>query len=101
MQGPTAQTWLRERGQPTADFQSLIFLPDGLRGTCTDLRKTEGVIAALHAIGHPRLARCVQLVPRKLRDLGYRLVARTRRRIFGAWKMGRPLPRAWAARVLD
>jgi predicted DCC family thiol-disulfide oxidoreductase YuxK len=47
------------------------------------------------------LARCVQLVPRKLRDLGYRLVARTRRGIFGAWKMGRPLPRAWAERVLD
>jgi predicted DCC family thiol-disulfide oxidoreductase YuxK len=101
LQGPTAQAWLRERGLPTQDFQSLIYLPEGLKGRCGHLRKTDGIIAALHASGHPRLARCLRLVPRSVRDLGYRVVARTRHRIFGGWKPGRPLRREWAERVLD
>lgn len=101
LQGPTAQAWLRERGLPTKEFQSLIFLPEGLQGRCGHLRKTDGVIAALHAIGHPRMARCVRLVPRKLRDLGYRFVAQSRRKIFGAKKTNKPLRREWAERILD
>lgn len=101
LQGPTAQAWLRERGLPTKDFQSLIFLPEGLNGNCGHLRKTDGVIAALHAIGHPRMARYLRLVPRKVRDAGYRLVARVRRSIFGAWKAGRPMRPEWKSRFLE
>ena len=101
LQGPIAQAWLRERGLPTKDFQSLIFLPEGLKGRCGHLRKTDGVIAALHAIGHPRMARYVRLVPRQLRDAGYRGLARVRRSIFGPWKTGRAMRPEWAGRFLD
>lgn len=101
LQGAAAQTWLRERGQPPRDFQSLIFLPEGLDGDGGHLRKTDGVIAALHAVGHSRLARCLRLLPRPVRDGAYRIVARTRRRIFGAGQPGRPVDPKWQRRFLD
>jgi predicted DCC family thiol-disulfide oxidoreductase YuxK len=101
LKGPTAQAWLREHGQSTRHFTSLIYLPEGLEGRCPHLRKTDGVIAALHAIGHPRLARCLGLAPRGLRDGVYRVVARSRRLVFGSWKPGQPLNPAWQQRLLD
>lgn len=101
LQGPTAQAWLREHGQSTRHFTSLIFLPEGLRGRCPHLRKTDGVIAAIHAIGHPRMARLLGWMPRRLRDTGYRVVARTRGVIFGPAKPGQPLPPEWQQRFLD
>lgn len=101
LQGPTAQAWMRQRGLPAKDFDSLVFLPEGLGRNYAHLRKTDGVIAALHAIGHHRLARCFGLLPRKLRDAGYRGVARMRRRVFGPWQPGQSMPPEWAARFLD
>jgi predicted DCC family thiol-disulfide oxidoreductase YuxK len=100
LQGATAQVWLRERGLPTDDFQSLIFLPEGLQGRCGHLRRTDGIVAALHAIGHPHLAGALRFLPRRGRDLGYRFVARTRHWIFGKTNPDESIPPKWKARLL-
>lgn len=101
LQGPTAQDWLREHGQSTRHFTSLIYLPEGLEGKCPHLRKTDGVIAALHAIGHPRMAVCLRWIPRPVRDGFYRIIARSRHLIFGRWQPGRAVPPEWRERFLD
>lgn len=117
LQGPAAQEFLRRHGLPTDDFDSLVFVPDWSRrdDPLADstgspqagsgqgknfLLRTDGVIAALHAIGAASHAWPLRLLPRAVRDAGYRLVARWRYRVFGPWKTC-PLPRPeWAARFL-
>lgn len=73
----------------------------GVRGKSFLLR-TDGVIAALRAVGGPArvLAGVLAVFPSGWRDAGYRLVARSRYRIFGRWQP-RPLARPeWGARFL-
>jgi predicted DCC family thiol-disulfide oxidoreductase YuxK len=104
LQGPAAQEFLRAHGLPVEDFSTLVFVPDWiLRAEKTFLLRTDGAIAALRACGSPGrlLATMLAVVPRRLRDAGYKLVARTRYRIFGPWQAC-PLPRPeWAARFLE
>ncbi len=113
LQGSAAQAYLRAVGLPTADFDSLVFVPDWTRreGTARGggggaraayWLRTDGVIAALRVVGGlaAALAGVLALFPVRWRDAGYRLVARWRYRIFGEWRP-RPLARAeWAARFL-
>jgi predicted DCC family thiol-disulfide oxidoreductase YuxK len=104
LQGPSAQAWLRERGLPTTDFETLIFLPDWeRRGTAKHLVRTDGVTAALRTMQGrtPRfIAAVIAIFPAALRDGVYRVVGRLRYRVFGPWRP-RPLPRPeWAARFL-
>ena len=101
LQGQAAQVWLRARRLPLKDFDSLVFLPDGPHGGGAPLFKTDGVIAAFDAIGRPGFARGVALFPQPLRDVGYRLLARTRRFIFGPAKSGQPTNPAWRERLID
>ena len=110
LQGAVAQEFLRTHGLPTQDFSTLVFVPDWSRraNAATSpgpeknfLLRTDGVIAALRAVGATGRATGLNLVPRALRDAGYRLVARWRYRMFGPWRAC-PLPRPeWAARFLD
>lgn len=104
LHSPAAQEFLRARGLPTADFDSLVFVSDWAGRERADFSlRTEGVIAALRVGGGAGrlLAAALGVVPRGLRDAGYRLVARWRGKIFGPWR-GRPLPRAeWAARFFE
>jgi predicted DCC family thiol-disulfide oxidoreductase YuxK len=101
LQGPTAQAYLRTHGLPTHDLSSLVFAPDGPAGPGLPLLRTDGVIAALRATGRNGLAAALAVVPRGLRDVGYKLVARLRYAVFGPWRP-RPLPRPeWAARFLE
>jgi predicted DCC family thiol-disulfide oxidoreductase YuxK len=104
LQGSAAQAYLRAQGLPTADFDSLVWVPDWARRERKDfLLRTDGVIAALRAVGGAgRVGAAVLAVfPAGWRDAGYRGVARWRHRIFGVWRP-RPLRRAeWAARFLD
>jgi predicted DCC family thiol-disulfide oxidoreductase YuxK len=118
IQGPAAQDFLRQHGLPTDGFETLVFVPnwgrradpstDSARSRQADsgqgtnfLLRTDGVIAALRAVGAVRHAAPLIFVPRVLRDGGYRLVARWRHKIFGLWR-GCPLPRPeWAARFLE
>jgi len=103
LQGAPAQDFLRAHGLPTADFSTLVFVPDWGRREAADYRiRTDGVIAALRAAGGAAriLAALLALFPAACRDGGYRLVARWRYRLFGPWRP-RPLPRPeWARRFL-
>lgn len=104
LQGSAAQAYLRAAGLPTEDFDSLVFVPNWeRREEKAFLLRTDGVIAALRAVGGPArgLAGLLAVFPPGWRDAGYRMVARWRYRIFGEWHP-RSLARAeWAARFLE
>ena len=102
LQGPAAQEFLRTHGLPADDFETLVFVPDWARRSENDfLMRTDGVVAALRAVGARRRAALLALVPRGLRDAGYGLVARWRTKIFGPWRSC-PLPRPdWAERFFS
>lgn len=103
LQSAPAQDYLRTHGLPTADFDSLIFVPDWAHREQADfLARTAGVVAALKACGGVArgLGAVLGVVPAGWRDAGYKLVARWRYRLWGEWHL-RPLPRPeWAARFL-
>jgi len=102
LQGKTAQSYLRARGLPTEDFDSMIFVPDwAKRETITPLFRTDAGLAALRRIGGVwRVVAWLRVVPRPLRDSFYRIVARLRYRIFGRY-VPRPFPHPeWAQRIL-
>jgi predicted DCC family thiol-disulfide oxidoreductase YuxK len=101
LQGPPAQGYLKKHGLPAADFSTLVFVPDWPAGVAAPLLRTDGVIAALRAVGRTGLAAALAVFPRFLRDAGYKFVARVRYKIFGPWRTC-PLPKpGWAARFLD
>jgi predicted DCC family thiol-disulfide oxidoreductase YuxK len=103
LQGPAAQAFLRAHGLPTGDFDSFVYVPDWKgEGSADFLLRTDALVAVLRACGGPcRMpAAALRLVPAGIRNAAYRLVARWRYRLFGAWRP-RPLPRPeWAARFL-
>ena len=104
LQGNTAQDYLRAHGLPTADFDTLVYVPDWNRRDRPEfLFRTAGVIAALRTVGGGLarvLAGLFGIFPTPVRDAGYRVVGHWRYRIFGPWRP-RPLPRAeWAGRFL-
>lgn len=104
LQGSSAQAYLRAHGLPTEDFDTLIFVPAwGARAEPAYRVRTAGAIGALRAIGGgARMAGdALALIPAPLRDLGYKLVARTRYALFGPWKP-QPLARPeWRELFLD
>jgi predicted DCC family thiol-disulfide oxidoreductase YuxK len=105
LQGAAARDYLRAHGLPEVDFDTIIFVPDWhVRDRPEFLVRTAGVIAALRATrsGTARfLAALLAVFPGRMRDAGYRVVARWRYRIFGPWRP-RPLARAeWAKRFFD
>jgi predicted DCC family thiol-disulfide oxidoreductase YuxK len=102
LQSPPAQDFLRLRGLPTADFDSLVYVRDwNRRADSPFLLRTDGALAAAGELGGPwARAAALRLVPSFLRDAAYRLVARSRRVLFGDYVPG-PLPDpAWAGRFL-
>lgn len=105
LQGPAAQEYLRRHGLPTVDFDTLICVPDwNTRDRPDYLVRTAGVIAALRGINGRRarlLAGGLALFPARVRDAGYKLVARWRYRLFGPWRPSPLLRSEWAARFLD
>jgi predicted DCC family thiol-disulfide oxidoreductase YuxK len=87
-----------------ADFESMILVSDWAgRDTTTPLRQTDAVIAALREIGGigGMMAAFLRMAPRAWRDAGYRLVARWRRRLFGAARAGALVRPEWSGRFLD
>jgi predicted DCC family thiol-disulfide oxidoreductase YuxK len=103
LQGGPAQAWLREHGLPTGDFESMVYVREWGAGPGQGAYalRTDALAAALGACGGAgRLLAWIRFVPRPLRDGAYRLVARLRYRLFGAWKP-RPLPRPeWRDRFI-
>ncbi|MEO6245835.1 MAG: DCC1-like thiol-disulfide oxidoreductase family protein [Opitutaceae bacterium] len=104
LQGPSAQGYLRDHGLSTTDFDTLIFVPDwNQRDRPEFLVRTTGVIGALRTVGGGTagtLATLLAIFPAKIRDAGYRVVARWRYRIFGQGREGPLARREWAARFL-
>ena len=104
LQGPAAQGFLRANGLPTEDFDSLVFVPEwGRREGNVFLLRTDGVIAALRALGGPAriMAGVLAVFPSVWRDAGYRWVARYRYRIFGEWQTRALVRPEWGARFLE
>ncbi|MEO6569569.1 MAG: DCC1-like thiol-disulfide oxidoreductase family protein [Opitutaceae bacterium] len=104
LQGITGQEYLRRHGLPVADFDSMIFVPDWAKRDRPEfLKRTDGAIAALRAIGGWRTALLtwIRYLPASWRDFLYKLIARSRYRVFGKWQAP-PLPRPeWAQRFLE
>lgn len=102
LQGPTAQAYLRSKGLPTSDFESMLFISDWpKRDQLPPKFRTDAVLAALRTLGGGwRAMGVLRVVPRPLRDGVYQIVARLRYRLFGDYHP-QPLPRAeWASRFL-
>jgi predicted DCC family thiol-disulfide oxidoreductase YuxK len=104
LQGPLAQSYLQQHGLPAADFESMILVPDwARRDAAGHLRQTDAAIVALREVGGIGrvVAAFLRMVPGTWRDACYRLVARWRRRLFGAARVGALARPEWSGRFLD
>jgi len=102
LQSAPAQDFLKRAGLPTADFDSLVFVPDwDRREPGAPLLRTDGALAALAEVGGAwRALTWLRIVPAFVRDAAYRLIARTRYALFGEYKP-RPLPNPdWERRFI-
>jgi len=102
LQSAPAQDYLKRAGLPTADFDSLVFVPDwDLRDPGARLLRTDGALAALAETGGSwRAVTWLRIIPAGVRDAAYKLVARTRYALFGEYKP-RPLPNPdWERRFI-
>jgi predicted DCC family thiol-disulfide oxidoreductase YuxK len=102
LQSEPGQAYLRAQGLPTADFGSLVFVPDwnDQRRGGYQLR-TDGALAAFAELDSAwRAMAWFRIVPRFLRDAAYKVVSKSRYAIFGTYQP-RPLPDpAWEKRFL-
>jgi predicted DCC family thiol-disulfide oxidoreductase YuxK len=102
LQSGTAQAYLRGRGLPTTDFDSLVFVPDWERpADHAPLFRTDGALAAAATVGGIwRLVTWLRVLPGWLRDPCYKLVARFRYTLFGEYRPSPLADPAWALRFL-
>ncbi|MBA3848517.1 MAG: hypothetical protein C0502_00795 [Opitutus sp.] len=102
LQSPPAQAFLRAQGLPAGKSDTLVFVPDWTRpAPGRHLVRTDAVLAAC-AVAGGWVAPLAELraVPRAGRDAVYKLVARFRYRLFGAYRPA-PLPvPEWERRFL-
>jgi predicted DCC family thiol-disulfide oxidoreductase YuxK len=102
LQSAPAQAYLHAQNLPTQDFDSLVFVPDWNNPAPGAYQlRTDGALGAADELGGPwRALAWARFIPRALRDLGYRLVARSRHTLFGRYQPS-PLPRPdWEKRFL-
>lgn len=103
LQSGPGQAFLRSQGLATDNFDSLVFVPDWEdQAKGAFLLRTDGVIAALVEVGGIwRKAAWLRILPAFVRDAAYRLVAKTRRRLFGTYKPGPLADPSWERRFLS
>ena len=103
LQGRTGQAFLSGRGLDTQDFDSLVFIEDLARADTPFFKRTSGALRALAELGGgwPRLARVIGVVPASWRDVVYKLIARSRYRLFGRYRPTPPSKAEWAGRFLE
>jgi predicted DCC family thiol-disulfide oxidoreductase YuxK len=78
-QGALGQALYRHFGLATSGYETMLVLEGGRL-----LTESDAALAIAHALGWPwRAAGAFGLVPRRVRDACYRLVARNRFRLFG------------------
>ncbi len=103
LQSEPAQNYLRAQGLPTADFDSLVFVPDWQRPVAGAYRlRTAGVLGAADEVGGLwRAVSWLRVVPAAGRDGVYKFVARSRYALFGKYQPT-PLPEPeWERRFLS
>ncbi|CAM2945608.1 thiol-disulfide oxidoreductase DCC family protein [Rariglobus hedericola] len=103
LQGRTGQDFLRGHGLDAGNFDSIVFIEDLGRADTPFYLRTTGALKALGTLGgfYGKLAGVLSVVPASLRDVVYKIIARTRYRIFGRYHPT-PLPDpAWRKRILD
>ena len=84
LQGETAARLRAERPDFPRDIDTVVVAEPTDDGRLDLHTESDGVIRALELVGGaPWRARLLHLVPRPLRDAGYRLFARNRFRLFG------------------
>lgn len=102
LQGAPAQAYLRSRGLPTEDFDTLVFVPDwNAPERHAPLLRTDGALAAGATVGGIwRMVTWLRILPAGLRDPFYKLVARLRYALFGEFR-GTPLAQSkWSGRIV-
>ena len=85
LQGLTARRLLAgivDSSQALSRDGSIHFVHSSMKKTISATRRSDAIIAILNTLGQPGLAMALRLLPRPIRDLGYRLVARWRHRLF-------------------
>ena len=79
-QGPVGADLYRRFGLATDDYETMIVIDEEGRL----LTESDGAIAIFTRLGWPwRAAAAARIVPKRVRDALYRLVARNRYRLFG------------------
>jgi predicted DCC family thiol-disulfide oxidoreductase YuxK len=97
MQGLTGRALLQQHGLDPDDPLSFLWVESG-RG----YRNSDAILRIVDGLGGAwRLLRILRLLPRPLRDTGYRLIARNRYRWFGRRDACLLPDEAVAARFLD
>lgn len=102
LQSPAAQAYLRARGLPTEDFDSLVFAPDWDHPEdCGPRLRTAGALAAADEIGGVwRVISWARVLPAAVRDPFYKIIARSRYALFGEYRPS-PLPEPeWQRRFI-
>jgi predicted DCC family thiol-disulfide oxidoreductase YuxK len=78
-QGPLGEALYRHFGLSTGDYETMLVVDKGRL-----LTESEAAIAIARGLGWPwKAAAAARIVPRRVRDALYRLVARNRFRLFG------------------
>jgi predicted DCC family thiol-disulfide oxidoreductase YuxK len=92
LQSPLAGEILTRHGRDPRDLDTLYLVLGHGRADERLLRKSDAALWILRELGGPwRATPALRVVPRRLRDLGYDLVARCRYRVFGRYDTC-PLP---------
>jgi predicted DCC family thiol-disulfide oxidoreductase YuxK len=102
LQSTPAQEYLRSKGLPEDDFDSLVFVPDWKeRDKQGYLLRTTGALAAFASMGGPWAAVSrLSAIPIWIRDPVYKLISKTRYTVFGEY-VPRPLENPdWEKRFL-
>ena len=102
LQSAYAGETLARHGLTAADLNTVcLVLGEGTPGERV-LVRSDAVAGALRTLGGgwALLGRLLAAVPRPLRNLGYDLIARNRRRLSGAYDACPVIPAAWRARFL-
>lgn len=88
LQSRPAQEYLRTHHLPVRDFNSLVFVPDWNEASSNNyFLRTDGALAACAVVGGGwgKLTH-LRILPRGLRDLLYKIVAKTRYALFGVYR---------------
>jgi predicted DCC family thiol-disulfide oxidoreductase YuxK len=103
LQGATASRTLPAYSLDPADLDTVIVVTDAELPSAKAWTRSRAVLAALDVIGGGwrSVSRFARVIPTPVADVAYRLVARTRYRMFGKFETC-PLPPAeWRDRFLE